>query len=871
MDIGPGSRLGPYEIGNAIGAGGMGDVYRARDTRLDRSVAIKIVRTSFSERFEREAKSISALNHPNICTLHDVGNQDGVSYLVMELVEGSPISGPMPIADVIRFGTQICDALEAAHKKAIVHRDLKPANILATKAGIKLLDFGLAKLQPSSAVPAGEDATVAALTGAHTIVGTPQYMAPEQIEGRDADARTDIFALGCVLYELITGKRAFDGKTASNAMAAVLATEPRKPSELVPVTPASLEWVVLRCLEKDPDKRWQSARDVALQLAWVASQPVGSPAATDARPGNRRAMITGVAIGAAIAGVAAAAWLWSRADASGAASPGDQPSINLTALLPADTNLTVTGARPDIAISPDGRLIAFSAWTKDDSAIFLRPINRSDAVQVAGTKGGKNPFFSPKGDWIAFAIDTTLYKIPVGGGAPIEICPLSGLRGAVWLPDDTIVLSPAATSPLMRVSAQGGTPVALTTLDTAQKERTHRSPAVLPWGKSILYVIGTNEIDTYDEARIVALDLESGKVTQILKGGYSPAYSPTGHLLYMHDRSLFAVAFDPATLKPSGSPVQVTKDIASLGSFGAAEFAIASTGTLIYAPGGDRSSMMSLHWMNRDGTTGPQIGEEQAWSQLRVSPDSRRLSAMLIRANNMLWTSDADRTQMSRQTYRFDVENPNWGPGNDQMTFWTGHEVRSVTVDASGSDKVVIPQSVANGRALYPDSWSPDGQTLAVTVMTRGVGGDIALYPVKDAQLKMLIATRFDEFNPRYSPDGNWLAFVSNKSGRYQIYVRRVDGPDRDFPVSTEGSENVWWTSNGRELIFETRESLISASFAPGPTPAIGKPVVLRLPDEPSRRINAFFPAPNGKRFAVGFGRSLPPLTEIRVVTDWRR
>jgi Tol biopolymer transport system component len=846
----------------------MGDVYRARDTRLDRSVAIKIVRTSFSERFEREAKSISALNHPNICTLHDVGNQDGVSYLVMELVEGSPISGPMPIADVIKFGTQICDALEAAHRKAIVHRDLKPANILATKAGIKLLDFGLAKLQPSPAVQAGEDATVAALTGAHTIVGTPQYMAPEQIEGRDADARTDIFALGCVLYELITGKRAFDGKTASNAMAAVLATEPRKPSELVPVTPASLEWVVLRCLEKDPDKRWQSARDVALQLAWVASQPAET---SGPKPGHRRAMVTGVALGAAIAGVATAAWLWPRTGSSGVASPGDQPSINLTALLPADTNLTVTGARPDIAISPDGRLIAFSAWTKDDSAIFLRPIDRSDAVQVAGTKGGKNPFFSPKGDWIAFAIDTTLYKIPVGGGAPIEICALSGLRGAVWMPDDTIVLSPAATSPLMRVSANGGTPTALTSLDTAQNERTHRSPSVLPGGRSLLFVIGNNEIDTYDEARIAALNLDSGKVTEILKGGYSPAYSPTGHLLYMHDESLFAVSFDPATLKSSGSPVQVTKDLASLGSYGTAEFAIAPTGTLIYAPGGDRSSLMSLFWMNRDGTTGPQIGEEQAWSQLRVSPDSRRFSAMLIRANNVLWTSDADRTQMSRQTYRFDVENPTWGPGNDQITFWTGHEVRTVTVDASGSDKVVIPQSVANGRALYPDSWSPDGETLALTVMARGAGGDIALYPVKGAQLKMLIATRFDEFNPRYSPDGKWLAFVSDKSGRYQVYVRNVEGPDRDFPVSLDGSANVWWTSNSRELIFESRDDLMSASFTPGPTPQIGKPVVLRLPDESARRIQAFAPAPDGKRFAVGFGRQLPPLTQIRVVTDWRR
>ena len=285
-----GKLLGPYQIVAKLGEGGMGDVYKALDTRLDRTVAIKIVRTDFSERFEREARAISALNHPHICTLHDVGKHEGVAFLVMEFVEGAPIAGPMPLADVVRYGIQICDALEAAHKKAIVHRDLKPANIMATKAGIKLLDFGLAKLQPAAASSAGTEATVAALTGAHTVVGTPQYMAPEQIEGREADARTDIFALGCVLYELITGKRAFDGRTPSSVMAAVLATEPRKISELVPMTPATLEWIVLRCLEKDPDARWQSARDVALQLRWVGDHPEPAPKTAAAPSGDATAL-----------------------------------------------------------------------------------------------------------------------------------------------------------------------------------------------------------------------------------------------------------------------------------------------------------------------------------------------------------------------------------------------------------------------------------------------------------------------------------------------------------------------------------------------------------------------------------------------------
>ena len=840
----------------------MGDVYKARDTRLDRTVAVKIVRADFSERFEREARSISALNHPHICTLHDVGRQDGTAYLVMEFVDGAPIAGPLPIADVLTYGAQICDALEAAHRKSIVHRDLKPSNILATRSGIKLLDFGLAKLRPDAQREPGNEVTVAALTGAHTIVGTPQYMAPEQIEGREADARTDIFALGCVLYELITGKRAFDGKTASSVMAAVLATEPRRIAELAPVTPATLDWVVMRCLAKDPDARWQSARDVALQLQWVADHPDEAAGGRKALP--RRALLAGLGVGVAVTGIAAAFWMWTSGPRDSTAAP-----VSLSIQLPPKVSLLTEGSRQGIALSPDGRTVAFTGVTDDASAIFLRSLDRFDAVKVAGTEGGFGPFFSPNGQWIGFAADGQLKKVPTGGGSALFICDAPGLRGSVWLADDTIVFSPSPTGPLMRVPAGGGTPTPVTKLDGAQHEKTHRTLIGLPGGKAVVFVIGSDEIGTYDEARIVALTLDTGKITELVKGGYSPLFSPSGHLLYVHKATVFAVPFDPVTLKTSGSPVQVLKDVATMPYYGTSELDVSSTGVLIYAPGGDRTNRIVIHWVDRQGKITPIPAAEQHYTTIDVSPDGHRLAVGVGGANNVQWAYDLERDRWTRLTFRFDVEGGVWTHKGSRVTYWTGSDVRSVAADGSGSEDVLIPASEAAGRRFFPESWSADDQLLSITVYTPGKGRDVALYSSRTKKVTMIVESRYDEYAGKLSPDGKWLAFTSNESTPPEVYVRPTEGSSAKVSVSGGGGVAVGWTTYGRELLYASPQGLMAVPFTAGPTPILGNPEVLFAFEGDLKDVRGGAPSPDGKRFALLIEKPRPPLTEIRVVTNW--
>lgn len=848
----------------------MGDVYKARDTRLDRTVAIKVIRTDFSERFEREAKSISALNHPNICTLHDVGHQDGTAYLVMEFVDGAPIAGPLPLAEVLKYGVQICDALDAAHRKSIVHRDLKPANILATKSGIKLLDFGLAKLQPAAPNAPGNEATVAALTGAHTIVGTPQYMAPEQIEGHDADERTDIFALGCVLYELITGQRAFDGKTASSVMAAILATEPRKITELAPITPPSLEWVVSRCLEKEPDARWQSARDVALQLKRIADHPTEGAAGTfQPAATSRRALLIGLAAGASIAAIAAALWNWT--------GQGNTPSVpsqvSLIAQLPDKTELHFEGRGPSIDLSPDGRTIAFGA-ADDRPAIYLRPIDSFEAVKIAGTEEGSTPVFSPSGKWIAFAADGRLKKIAVEGGAPIEICSIASLRGATWLDEDTVVLTAAPTGPLMRVSAHAGaTPTALTKLDATQNEKTHRSPAALPGGKAVLFVVGSNEIGTYDEARIVALQIDTGQITELVRGGHSPAYLPSGHLLFVRDDGLFAMAFDPATLKTSGTPVLVLKDVATLPAYGAAQYAVApnEAGGLIYVIGGDQTEKVSINRVDRTGKLERIAAPERSYVDIQMSRDGKRLALIQTGANNVLWSYDLTTGQTKRLTHRFDAESPVWTPDSTRVTYWSGSEVRTVVADGNGADEVLIPAASIGSGAVLPQSWSPDGQWLSVEVSGAGKGYDVGLYSVRDKKLTTPFANRFDEYGSHISPDGKWLAFISEESTRPEVYVRAMDGSGGKVPVTNDGKDFVLWSAYGRELIVAGDNGIAAVAFTPGATPVLGKPAPLfgNAAKGSLDHVRGAVPAPDGASFIVLLATPMKPLTEISVVTNW--
>jgi len=873
MQLPPGTRLGSYEIVDHIGAGGMGDVYRARDTRLDRTVALKVVRRDFSERFEREAKAISALNHPHICALYDVGSEtvpvDGagappkVDFLVMEFVEGRPVTGPMPVADVLRIGRQICEALDAAHKKGIVHRDLKPANVMVAKGGVKLLDFGLAKAQPTDpGRSSAEEVTVAALTGAHTIVGTPQYMSPEQIEGREADARSDIFALGCVLYELLTGQRAFDGKTTSNVMAAVLATEPRKVTELVPLAPATLEWVVQRCLAKDPDARWQSAADVGMQLQWLADQPSASGVTVAEASPSRGSWLGGLAAGIIIAGLAAAGWVWMRPSTT-----GPMHTASATLDLPDGFGFQTPHEVPAIALSPDGETLVFSLIDeKGDAALYVRPLAGFSFTRIAGSEGVVGgAAFSPDGQWLAYQRRGEVVKIPVAGGVAARVCDSQQLRGLAWLSDDTLLVAPTATSGLMRVSADGGPLQPLTQLNPERHEKTHRTPVVLPGGDTFLMTVGTDDTDTYNAARIVAVSLKTGDQTDLVTGGYAPAYSPTGHLLYVRDLALYAVPFDPQTLAVGRTPVKIADDIAAIDDYGTAQYTVGPRSLLLFATGGGSYKPNSLIWADRSGTVEPLGLPDQDYDDVQFSPDGTRVLVLFSGANQFYWIYDIAQRQLVPLTHRYDALDGIWTPDGTHVTYSVGSEIRSIAADGSG-DRVLVPASAIGGRVAVPTSWTPDGKTLVLDVrsLSEPTGNDIMTWSADTGELTPLIATPFEETDGVISPDGRWLAYVSNDAGDPRIYLRALSGSPTRYPVAA--GRRPTWTSKG--LVYFTRG--VGLQIVPirlGDTPEIGRPVSWGpMPELP---VNDISMQPDAARLIAVQLNMSTPVTSLDLILNW--
>ena len=551
MPLSPGIRLGPYEILGALGAGGMGEVYRARDTRLGREVAIKILPAHLSSdplrklRFEREAKTICSLNHPHICVLHDVGSQDGIDYLVMECVEGETLArrlekGALPVEQVLKYGMQITDALDKAHRSGVIHRDLKPGNIMLTPTGAKLLDFGLAKPTTPMASLATLTATAAKQSPATeqgTIVGTFQYMSPEQIEAKELDSRSDIFSLGAVLYEMVTGQRAFQGKSQLSVASAILEKEPEPISTIRPTTPPALDHAVSRCLAKDREERWQTTRDLAHELKWIAEG--GSQAAAAVLVTSSRKLLERLAWTAGALGIALTLILWQP----WRSAPGPPQPIHVTAEIGAEAGLP-TDLAPVVALSPNGSHLAFIAQGADHKdRIYIRSLEQLRAAPLSGTEGAEDLFFSPDGQWIGFFADGKLKKISTEGGAAVTLCDAPVDRGGSWSEDGTIVFSPRAEGGLSKVSSSGGTPQLLTTLDKQAREHTHRWPQVLPGGRAVMFT-SSARAGVYEDADIEVYSISSGQRKTVYRGGFYGRYLPSGHLVYMHEGTLFAVPFD---------------------------------------------------------------------------------------------------------------------------------------------------------------------------------------------------------------------------------------------------------------------------------------------------------------------------------------
>jgi Tol biopolymer transport system component/predicted Ser/Thr protein kinase len=858
MPLSVGDRLGPYEILAPIGSGGMGEVWKARDSRLDRIVAIKVSNEKFSERFEREARAVAALNHPNICTLHDVGP----NYLVMEYIEGTQLRGPLPLEKAIEYSGQILDALDAAHRKGITHRDLKPANILVTKQGIKLLDFGLAK----QAVRLGEEEATKALTDQGQIIGTLQYMSPEQLQGKEADARSDLFAFGCVLYEMLTGKRAFQGQSAASVIAAILEREPA-PLNLSP----PLERVIRTCLAKDPDERIQTARDVKKTLHWaVEPQPDGIVI----RRGSRWWR---VALAAALVLGAGAAW----AVAHFRQPPVDERAFRLQIDPPEGGQFVYGNSSGGIALSPDGRTAAYVASANGKTALWVRPLDAPSSRPLAGTEGAYYPFWSPDSKSIGFFAASKLQRVDLAGGAPLTICdvPSGSGRGAAWTSDGRIVLG-SLPGGLFQVPASGGTPSALTKIDASHGEGSHRWPQVLPGGRFLYWVRAGRPEDT---AVYAASFAKPGERVKLVNTDAAAFYAPGGdgknYLLWMRGATLVAQELDVASLRLAGEPYAVADPVAKVAINGATNAAASASGVLLYSSS-NTSSRFS--WIDRTGKLVGEVGEPGEYSSFRLSPDSRR--AVISRdapGGTDLWLLEVQRGVSSRFTFHPGTNAyPVWSPDGRTILFGsTGAQTGAQNLFRKESSGAGNEQRLAQSPNIQdPNDWSADGRWALYHEIAPDTGYDLWVLPMTPegkpaGQAKPYLRTPFNEGWGRFSlePNPRWMAFQSDESGRYEVYIQAFPEPRGKVQISTGGGQFPEWGPGGRELFYVSLDHKLMATSLKVGTDSVepsgpGELFPLPIVD------NGFSPydtAADGERFLV---RAVPrqqasqPLT---VIVNW--
>ena len=805
----------------------MGEVYKGRDTRLGRDVAIKVLPPHLTDdpdvkaRFEREAKSISQLTHPHICTLYDVGSEGGVEYLVMELLEGQTLAdrvekGPLPTEQVLKVGIEIADALDRAHRAGIVHRDLKPGNIMLTKSGVKLLDFGLAKVAASSEPPSElsslpTQAASRPLTQKGTVMGTFQYMAPEQLEGQDADPRTDIFALGCVLYEMATGKRAFTGATQASLISAIMTKEPEPISAAVPLAPAALDRLVRTCLAKDPEDRWQNARDVRNELTWIArggSQAV-APAVSAPRRRHREVVLAGaLAAATAVALLMGAAWLRRQAP--------PMPVLRSTISLPANTSLDPLNTA--LALSPDGsRLVVAAAGADGKARLWLRSLDGLDVQPIPGTEGATCPFWSPDGRSIGFFADRKLKKVAASGAAVQTICDAPDARGGTWNAEDVIVFAPTPFGGLFRVPASGGTPVALT--EVKEPGATHRLPFFLPDGRHVLFVSATPNSDRSGN-EIDLLDIATKTTTLFAREDSEGRYAKPGYLLFVRGQNLMAQPMDAVRLKTTGEPVPIAEDVNYVSLRWSGDFSVADNGLLVFEPASaDRKRQLT--WFDPDGRTLGTIGEPATFTNFVLAPDGRRAAAVLIGGGSgtlSIWIYDLARGVGNPfRGLKEDTYNPVWSPDGRLLAFAGGDRNGSAIVvapsDGSSTEKTVVGR-LANP---FPASWSPDGRYIAYSVQDLKTGivdfwlgrADGSEPPRKFNGISTspgtTVAGAAHGLEIKFSPDGKWIAYASDESGRLELYATSFPDASAKRQISTDGvvPYSVFWVEDGRRILYE--------------------------------------------------------------------
>jgi len=820
MPLNAGATFGPYRVVAFVGAGGMGEIYKARDTRLDRTVALKILPQSDDpekrQRFEREARAISQLQHPHICTLFDVGNQDGVEYLVMEFLEGQTLAqrlekGPLPLAELVLTAVHIAEALDHAHRAAICHRDLKPANIMLTKSGVKLLDFGLARALGTQAVPPGGETATIALTREGVILGTLPYMSPEQLEGKPGDARSDIFAFGAVLYEMATGRRAFKGSSGASLITQIMSADPPPMRDTQPVTPVALERVVRRCLAKDPDQRWQNARDVGAALELVMDQPA-TPVQAEFDPSRRKRLAWGLfaAVVSALIAVAVTYYWIPRAE------PG---AVTFTIPPPQDGHFA---GRSTPAVSPDGRRIAFVAISAGVSRIWIRSLDAMQSRLLAGTEGaGHELFWSPDGKNVGFNAAGKLKRASAEGGAVQTICDAPNLRGGSWNQDGVIVFAPSVLTGLNRVAASGGTPAPVTTPDASRGENSHRWPQFLPDGKRFLYWV---RAANPDESGIYLGWLDPAKRSErklILKTRSNVMFvsaegtNESGHLLHVHNRTLVAQPFDSDRLQFTGDPIVLAEGISESNPAIAAQFA-ASSRLLIH---GGQPSPGEMVWFDRVGKRVFGIkATDSSYFRPELSPDGKRLSVSALdpRTNFWdIWLIDIARGIPTRFTFGGIPTSANavWSPDGRYLAFIEvrNHEIWLDKKTSDGSRPAEPLAALGGSGTQTACDWSRDGKWILVQRTSDTTGYDLWLYPTEPgATARPFLQTKANEACGQFSPDGKWVALTSDESGRDQIYVLAFPEGAK-WQISKDGGVQPRWRGDGKELFYRTSDQSMAA------------------------------------------------------------
>ena len=854
MPLANGTRLGPYEILSPLGAGGMGEVYRAMDSKLGREVAIKVLPESFAQdpgrmtRFSREAQVLASLNHPNIAQIYGVEER----AFVMELAEGLTLAeriarGPMPLEEALPVIKQVAEALEYAHDRGVIHRDLKPANIKVTPEGrVKVLDFGLAAVMARASAfeprdPAVSPTITMQATLAGTIMGTAAYMSPEQARGQSVDRGADIWAFGVVLYEMLAGRPLFAGPTISDTLAAVLNREP----DLAAI-PAQLRPVIDRCLRKDTRRRWRDIGDVRVALEeGVTAAPPAAPARHVAMPWIAAAVV--------LATIALVGWLvaWR------AARPVDHPLTRLSVDLGPEAMM---GLNTTVVVSPDGRRLVYPArGPNGQQRLATRLLDHLEATPLPGTENARDPFFSPDGQWIGFFAANQLKKISIQGGAPVTLCPAASPQGASWGEDGNIVAALNSFSGLSRVPAAGGTPQRLTKL--AVGAVTHRWPQVLPGGQAVLFTASHSPI-AQENANIEVMSLKTGRIKTLQRGGYFGRYLPSGHLVYVHQGVLFGVALDPVRLEVRGTPIPLLEDVGANATLGGGQFEFygepSGPGTLVYLAGKGAAQRWQVAWLDSSGKMQPLIATPRAYNLPRFSPDGRRLA---ISDGSDLYIYDWERDTTSRLTFTANVRTSVWSPDGKHIVFGTLTAGSALFWMRSGGGGE--PQRLLESQSdLVAWSFSSDGRRLACHEINPETGYDLWTVPLdtsdpdhpKAGKPEPFLQTPANELVPRFSPDGRWIAYRSDESGTEEIYVRPFpSSAGGKWQISTGGGLYGIWSNNGRELFYETADNRIMVmdytvngdAFVPG-KPRLWSSTQLFYPGLSNLDL-----APDGKRFAV--------------------